>query len=558
MNIPDKTLLYVAVFLCTIRIGTSQICDSFVVNVQSVTDVACVFEASGSVTVEIFDGAAPYVYSIFDSTDTEITNSGTVSDENFTFTNLLADTYRTEVMDVNNCIIEVNTTVSEPEGLVSTVTVFSDISCFGNNDGELGVTATGGTPPYMYSLRRGGVEVIPASTDAIFSGLSPADYEVIVTDTFGCQVFASVVLQEPDVLTLQIIEIRDLFCFDDQSGSITAEAMRGVPPYEYSIDNFVNHQVSPSFANLPAGNYTISCRDSNACIVSLQVTIINPVPVLAEVEIDYFSVSDNTIEVIGNGGTPPFSYSLQQEATVIETNTSGVFNVPAANYTLQLTDANGCIFEEEIIISYEDTNSDGIADNDEDVNGNGVLDDDDTDGDDIPDYLDDDDDNDGVDSAGEIANLKKFSTHFNANFLDTDEDLIPNHRDTDDDNDGIPTIEEDYNGNGDPTDDDTDNSGIPDYLEQGVALSVAENIVSNRFSFYPNPVTSELSIEFNDLGGATIEVSIFDVWGNKVFSKDGVATDQMLSINVSSLSAAMYFVVIDNGDIKGIKKMFKR
>ncbi len=71
-----------------------------------------------------------------------------------------------------------------------------------------------------------------------------------------------------------------------------------------------------------------------------------------------------------------------------------------------------------------------------------------------------DNDNDGVlnkdedlDGDGEVADD------------DTDEDGVPNYVDPDDDNDGTPTKDEDANGDGDPTNDDTDNDGIPDYLD---------------------------------------------------------------------------------------------
>ena len=48
---------------------------------------------------------------------------------------------------------------------------------------------------------------------------------------------------------------------------------------------------------------------------------------------------------------------------------------------------------------------------------------------------------------------------------DTDEDGIPDYIDLDDDNDGTFTIDEDVNGDGDPTNDDTDGDGTPDYLD---------------------------------------------------------------------------------------------
>lgn len=63
------------------------------------------------------------------------------------------------------------------------------------------------------------------------------------------------------------------------------------------------------------------------------------------------------------------------------------------------------------------------------------------------------------------------------NPTDTDGDGVPNVLDDDDDGDGIPTSSEDTDGDGDPTNDDSDGDGIPDYLDicgDGVA-SIPEN-----------------------------------------------------------------------------------
>lgn len=71
-----------------------------------------------------------------------------------------------------------------------------------------------------------------------------------------------------------------------------------------------------------------------------------------------------------------------------------------------------------------------------------------------------DHDNDGILSIFEDLNNDN-----NVKNDDTDGDGIPNYLDDDDDNDGILTRDEDANGDGDPTNDDTDNDGIPDYLD---------------------------------------------------------------------------------------------
>ncbi|MEZ4672853.1 MAG: hypothetical protein R2932_01250 [Caldilineaceae bacterium] len=71
-----------------------------------------------------------------------------------------------------------------------------------------------------------------------------------------------------------------------------------------------------------------------------------------------------------------------------------------------------------------------------------------------------DDDGDGIPNNGEDPNHNGDPTDD-----DSDNDGIPDYLDPDDDGDTVPTKDEDPNHNGDPTDDDSDNDGIPDYLD---------------------------------------------------------------------------------------------
>ena len=74
---------------------------------------------------------------------------------------------------------------------------------------------------------------------------------------------------------------------------------------------------------------------------------------------------------------------------------------------------------------------------------------------------------DPIDHDGDLifSHLEDLNNNQNAFDDDSDGDQIPNYRDSDDDNDGTLTRFEDLNENGDPTDDDTDGDGIPNYLD---------------------------------------------------------------------------------------------
>lgn len=118
----------------------------------------------------------------------------------------------------------------------------------------------------------------------------------------------------------------------------------------------------------------------------------------------------------------------------------------------------------------EDDN-DGIPAELEDINGNGNLEDDDTDGDGLPNYLDQDDDGDNVFTSTENPNYTEDDGLANAQ--DTDGDGTPDYLDSDDDGDGVPTRnEESVDQDENPTNDIRDVNVGPDYLNPDVALDV--------------------------------------------------------------------------------------
>ena len=174
--------------------------------------------------------------------------------------------------------------------------------------------------------------------------------------------------------------------------------------------------------------------------------------------------------------------------------------------------------------NYLDADDDGdlipTIDEDSDPNGNGNPEDAlDFDGDGLPDYLDPDDDGDGIPTISEVKpgptilidtdrdgtpdyhdldddndgvpSLLETNITATGFSLDTDGDGVYDHVDTDDDGDGLLTILEDLNGNGDPTDDDTDRDGIPNYLESRILDSDDDGVVDELDSDNLDPYNDQ-------------------------------------------------------------------
>lgn len=187
----------------------------------------------------------------------------------------------------------------------------------------------------------------------------------------------------------------------------------------------------------------------------------------------------------------------------------------------------------------------------EDLNGDGNLSNDDTDGDGIPNFLDNDDDGDMV--------LTEFEYVFSGGLLggntlqDTDGDGVPDYLDNDDDGDGTLTKLEDYNQNNNPMDDDVNQNGIPDYLDVTISLNTINHGLDKYIVVYPNPTTDFLNIE----NGTTFdiqEVSLQAINGQilKVYSHNPS------QINLSDLQTGIYFLKLKVNNQTITKKVIKK
>jgi len=220
---------------------------------------------------------------------------------------------------------------------------------------------------------------------------------------------------------------------------------------------------------------------------------------------------------------------------------------------------NGDVNIKRVLLAAIDCNADydfdTIATADEDLNGNGNYGDDDTDGDAIPDFIDEDDDGDYV-----LTNVEAVVTTINrgnqnvTNYLDTDGDQIPDYLDNDDDGDGVSTLNEDYDGDFNPVNDDTNTNGVPDYLDSTVALGT-DNYLLNKFVVYPNPVNNKVNIQFNDYQ-KDVSIKIYNMHGQKVYVKNNV--NDTLQVDVANLSNGVYFINIANDDKTIVKKFIKK
>ena len=131
----------------------------------------------------------------------------------------------------------------------------------------------------------------------------------------------------------------------------------------------------------------------------------------------------------------------------------------------------------------------------------------DTDSDLTPNYLDRDDDGDGILSINEDPNGDGDPTND-----DTDNDGIANYLDNDDDGDGILTQDESVDEDTNPDNDDTDEDGIPNYLDSDDAIQSATSLpfISNQYNELYLSEFNISTLELTPASGADIRQDLFE------------------------------------------------
>jgi hypothetical protein len=152
-----------------------------------------------------------------------------------------------------------------------------DVTCYGNTDGSITVTAGDGLGPYTFTLvpEVGAEQILQGNPSVTFNNLSGGDYTVEVEDLTQCVTETSqtiVITQPAQEIEISVDDKTDASCPGEEDGSATVSASGGTPPYQYQWDDPAN-QTGPTASNLGAGTYIVTVSDANNCGATQQVVI---------------------------------------------------------------------------------------------------------------------------------------------------------------------------------------------------------------------------------------------------------------------------------------------
>jgi len=307
---------------------------AFSVNITGM-GVSCNGDSDGTATASLTNGIPLFDYvwssgvSTLNSTDTTNTETG-----------LTIGTYTVTVIDNNGCIAIDSVLITEPPILTTVITDSTDASCGGVCDGSATVATSGGTAPYIYQW-----DNPAAQTDSFADSLCIGINTVTITDANGCNTTAIVTIFGPPVLTATITNSTNISCNDSCDGTVTVTAGGGLAPYAYL---WSNGDTTSTADTLCAGIHTVIITDANICTAMDSTIIIDPPLLIATITNSKDvcgGACDGDATVSSSGGTTPYTY-LWTNGDVTSTSDT----LCAGNYTVTVTDANGCIDTDSVVI----------------------------------------------------------------------------------------------------------------------------------------------------------------------------------------------------------------
>lgn len=391
-------------------------CNNLNVSLSTTTNVTCNGMANGSITINVTGGTAPYLYLWSNGTTTQTqvglsagTYSVTVQDDNgctasttatisepvplvmdsvvtvpascgfsdgeaylypsggtppYTYlwsgsqttqwiTALSAGVYVVTVTDANACSITQPVTINNISATVIIVDSIYNVSCFGNADGAIFISNTGGSPPFSYIWSNG-------ATTSDITNLAAGTYSITVTDANNCTATISATVTEPPALVIIPPPVTTICMGMDVCINLSG----GVSPYTYLWSGF---QITQCLSSPSSGTYTVTVTDANGCTATASFTVIvEPLPIIILDSIQNPSCPSGTngaIYTSVSGGAPPLTYLWSNLVTVQD-----AINLTAGTYTLTVADNNGCSSSSTFVLGCDsvwpgDANRDGTADN---------------------------------------------------------------------------------------------------------------------------------------------------------------------------------------------------
>ncbi len=299
-------------------------------------ETTCIGGSDGKASVNAQGGWQPYSFEWDANTGNQTTD---------TAYGLSVGTYFVTVKDYWGCIKDTFVYVSEPQKI--TISIETDsVSCYNGSDGIAQVIPGNGVSPYTFLWD---VNANNQVSD-IANNLSAGTYYVTVSEANGCEHDTMVTIKEPLKITANIQVIQPVCPANNGSATILPVGGNGIFNYQWDVNT--GNQITQTAINLSGQTYQVTITDQKNCVLDTFVNIteivqlrLNPTIINASC----FALNNGEILLNPSHGNAPFNYVWS--ANVSFFNNNHAEHLLADNYSVTVTDVDGCVKDSLIIIT---------------------------------------------------------------------------------------------------------------------------------------------------------------------------------------------------------------
>ncbi len=283
--------------------------------------------------------------------------------------NLTPGNYGVTIIDSNNCDASTSVTLNPHPGITAVTKTTSSFNgfntkCPDTNEGEGFVeSVTNGFGTLSYTWFDG-------STNQSIADLLPGNYLVTVIDGNGCSDDGTLVITPPPAIqpNMQITSNyngESITCPGATDGAMEAFPLNGFGTYAYLWDH---GPTTKATSGLAMGTYSVTVTDDYGCSVKNSLVINDPAMMQLNMtktsyngsDLSCHDDSDGQIQLNVVNGIAPYAYAWSEGST-----SQNIAGLPAANYSVTVTDQNNCeqtnnieiINPEELVLDMQHPNN---------------------------------------------------------------------------------------------------------------------------------------------------------------------------------------------------------
>lgn len=304
-----------------------------VVEIAETKGASCISSNDGEAKIKILKGRGePYKIEWSNGLKNQLHAKG-----------LTPGTYSVKVSDQFDCSQTIYFEIKSKHAELQLSENVENVSCSNSNDGAISVEVSGGKSPFKYQWSNG-------VTAKSIKGLSPGEYNVLVTDAAGCTIYRSYQVEASSPIEVTGEVKSDLLCFHSEEGFISLNIAGGKAPYTYL---WSNGGKTKEIKNLGPGEYGVKVTDANGCSVEKSFYITGPEKLTARIE-TALDINCELGEAKGvawvsiKGGKAPYKVNWQNGLG----DNREIQIEDEKEISVEVTDASGCTILETVRVDF--------------------------------------------------------------------------------------------------------------------------------------------------------------------------------------------------------------